>query len=121
AVRHQAGLVRGYHRNAAARRQPDRTRSAHLPRIDAGNRRRTLPMGPSTPEHNDQCERSTNRHGGLTPPADLYVKERGKEKVCFGGWTHWHLFGRRPSRTQARGEKLHSRSQTKHRNTAKPP
>jgi len=32
--------------------------------IDAGNRRRTLPMGPSTPEHDDQCERSTNRHGG---------------------------------------------------------
>ena len=33
-------------------------------RIDAGNWRRTLPMGPSTPEHDDQCERSTNRHGG---------------------------------------------------------
>jgi hypothetical protein len=48
--------------------RPDGSQTAlevHIfPESMRGTRRRTLLMGPSTPEHDDQCERSTNRHGG---------------------------------------------------------
>jgi hypothetical protein len=36
---------------------PDRTGSTHLSGVNARNRRRTLSMGPSAPEHDDQRER----------------------------------------------------------------
>ena len=64
ALAHQAGLVRGYRRDAAVGWCPTSPGGPNLPGRDARNGRRTLSMGSSAEEHHDERQCRAGCHCG---------------------------------------------------------
>src|SRR5262249_34091703 len=111
AVGYQAGFVRGLNWNAAGRWKPEGNRGAYLPRGDARNGRRALPLGSTTAKHDDQRQCRSDWGRSRWTAADPKIQGRRKEDPRHPRHYDRHLCAGRQKRDHAGNKNFHLRRQ----------